>query len=242
MITDNELPREARTGPIFHPDWGTHAYERYSGYVRELDALFAMVFPMDVDAERSARYLAARRLRVENHFSGPWAINVGRAMLSWQVAMRVSAVEVYLQNALTFLAVYDPQFIRSRGSKQEWDYDAIRVASDNDDVLWTFCNQWARSFVGDGGPQRWSSALHRAGLGEFAESDLTNLEAMWAFDTCACIMVASLRVISSDATGRSRIGFGGTGFRSPISSFGPNQQCASSPPPRRVLWDVSRRP
>jgi hypothetical protein len=27
MTTNADLPREAREGPIFHPDWGTHAYE-----------------------------------------------------------------------------------------------------------------------------------------------------------------------------------------------------------------------
>jgi hypothetical protein len=73
----------------------------------------------------------------------------------------MSAVEVYLQNALTFLAVYDEQFMRSRAAKQEWKYDEIRTASDNDDVLWTFSNQWARAFIGDGGPARRSKALTR---------------------------------------------------------------------------------
>lgn len=141
----------------------------------------AMVFPMAADTEKSTRYLEARRLQVENDFSGPWSIDVRHSMLSWQVAMRVSAVEVYLQNALTFLAVYDAEFMRSRGSKQEWTYDALRLASDNDDALWTFCNQWARGFVGDGGPARWSKALNRSGLGKFEEFDVDQLEAMWGY-------------------------------------------------------------
>lgn len=74
MTTNEELPREARTGPIFHPDWGTHAFERYNGHVRGLDALLSMVFPMPADTPRSRRYLEARRLQVENDYSGPWAI------------------------------------------------------------------------------------------------------------------------------------------------------------------------
>ena len=180
-MTNDELPREARTGPIFHPDWGTYAFFRYNGHVRGLDALNAMVFPMAADTEKSKRYLEARRLQVENDFSGPWSMDVRHSMLSWQVAMRVSAVEVYLQNALTFLAVFDADFMRGRGSKQEWTYDAMRVASDNDDSVWTFCNQWARGFVGDGGPARWSKALMRSGLGRFEESDVGQLEAMWGY-------------------------------------------------------------
>ena len=181
-MTENDgLAREASAGPIFHPDWGTHAYERYNGHIRGLEALLAMVFPIAVDTERSTRYLTARRLRIEGHFSGPWAMDVRHTMLSWQVAMRVSAVEVYLQNALTFLAVYDAEFMRSRGSKQEWDYEAIRSASDNDDTLWTFCNRWARSFIGDGGPQRWCKSLQKSGLGEFSEEDVSELEVMWGF-------------------------------------------------------------
>lgn len=181
MTTNEELPREARRGPIFHPDWGTHAFERYNGHVRGMDALLAMVFPMAADTDRSKRYLEARRLQVENDFSGPWAIDVRHSMLSWQVAMRVSAVEVYLQNALTFLAVYDEEFIQSRGSKQDWTYETIRSSSDNDDALWTFCNQWARTFIGDGGPARWSKALNRSGLGIFGDADVDELEAMWGY-------------------------------------------------------------
>lgn len=181
-MTENDgLAREASEGPIFHPDWGTHAYERYNGHIRGLEALLAMVFPIAVDTERSTRYLTARRQRIEDHFSGPWAMDVRDTMLSWQVAMRVSAVEVYLQNALTFLAVYDEEFMRSRGSKQEWDYEDIRSASDNDDTLWTFCNRWARSFIGDGGPQRWCKSLQKSGLGEFSDDDVRELEAMWGF-------------------------------------------------------------
>jgi hypothetical protein len=141
----------------------------------------SMVFPIEGDTERSARYLTARRLQIENGYSGPCAIDVRHAMLSWQVAMRVSAVEVYLQNALTFLAVYDAEFMRSRGSKQEWDYDAMRLASDNDDAIWTFCERWARTFVGDGGPLRWSKALQRSGLGQFDDPDVIDLEAMWGY-------------------------------------------------------------
>lgn len=93
MSTNEELPREAREGPIFHPDFGTHAYERYSGSIRGLDALMAMVFVMDGDTTRSEKYLRARQIKIETEMSGPWAINVQHTMLSWQVAMRVAAVE-----------------------------------------------------------------------------------------------------------------------------------------------------
>jgi hypothetical protein len=219
MTKNDELPREAREGPIFHPDWGTHAFARFSGAIRGLDALLAMAFPMSWDTEqsrsgntrhrkrpgarifrestclipplisylqltageRSKRYLTARRLRIENDYSGPWTIDVRHTMLSWQVAMRVSAVEVYLQMALTFLAVYDPEFMRSRKSVQEWTYDDARVAADSDDTVWTFCNQWARSFLGDGGPERWSKSLERFGLGTFDKVDIDKLEAMWGY-------------------------------------------------------------
>ncbi len=181
MTTNDELPREASEGPIFHPDWGTHAFEHYNGNIRSLDALLAMVFSTAFDTERSANLLKARRQSVEDNHSGPWAINLSYSMNSWQVAMRVTAVEVYLQDALTFLAAYDPEFIRTRGSKQTWEYEDVRSASDDDNSLWTFCSNWARSFVGDGGPSRWARALEKSGLGKFTPDDVNVLEQMWGF-------------------------------------------------------------
>lgn len=175
-----DLPREASSGPIFHPDWGTHAYVSYKRNTSGLDALLAMVFPLLTESEKSEKYLTARLLQVENDHE-PWAIDVRHTMLSWQVAMRVSAVEVYLQDALTFLAVYDPEFIRKRGSKQEWTYDDVRSASDNEEALWTFCGRWARSFIGDGGPMRWSKALKGGGLGKYSEKQVLELEGMWGY-------------------------------------------------------------
>ena len=177
----DELPREAGAGPIFHPDWGTHAYASYQANTTGLAALLAMVLPEESDDLEARQYLLHRRSDVDNRYSGPWAIDTERTMLSWQIAMRVSAVEVYLQDALTFLALYDRDFMRSRGSVQHWDYDAIRHASDTDNALWTYCNRWARGFVADGGPKRWAGALHRSGLGRFDDIDLDQLEAMWGY-------------------------------------------------------------
>lgn len=181
MATNDDLPREARTGPIFHPDWGTHAYASYNANTTGLNALLAMVFPEEHEAEDARATLVQRRARVEARYSGPWRIDVGRTMLSWQVAMRVSAVEVYLQDALTFLAVYDPEFIRKRGSEQSWTYDDVRTASDNDDILWSYGAQWAQSFIGKGGPRRWAGSLEGSGLGRFAVADVATLEAMWGY-------------------------------------------------------------
>lgn len=93
-MTNDDLPREARTGPIFHPDWGTHAYAAYHGNVTGLDALLATVFADKQEPDEDRASLARRRQAIENRFSGPWAIDVGHTMLSWQVAMRVPAVEV----------------------------------------------------------------------------------------------------------------------------------------------------
>jgi len=180
-MNENELPVEAHEGPIFHPDWGTHSYAGFDANITGLNALLAMVFPLLAETARSERYLEARRLKVENDFSGPWKIDVNHTMLSWQVVMRVSAVEAYLQDALTHLALYDPEFIRSRGSKQEWDYEAVRSAADNRAAVWTFCNRWARAFIADGGPVRWSKALSKAGIGEYDAGDVDSLEEMWGF-------------------------------------------------------------
>ncbi len=140
-----------------------------------------MVLTDERESEDDQASLARRRKRIEGRFSGPWAINVTQTMLSWQVAMRVSAVEVYLQDALTFLGVYDAEFMRTRRSEQPWDYDAMRLASDADDALWTFCTRWSRGFVADGGPKRWAAALARSGLGKFDAVDVTTLEAMWGY-------------------------------------------------------------
>lgn len=153
MLADDDLPREARSGPIFHPDWGTHAYEKYRATITGLDALIAMVFAQDDESDKSRTELERRRQEINDRHSGPWAIDVGHVMLSWQTAMRVSAVEVFLQDALTFLAVYDEEFIRTRKSDQTWSYGEVRTASDNDDMLWTYCYRWARSFIGNGGPE-----------------------------------------------------------------------------------------
>ena len=146
-----------------------------------LDALLAMVFPLLRESVKSERYLTARRLQIESDYSGPWSIDVRHSMLSWQVAMRVSAVEVYLQDALTFLALYEPEFIKSRGSKQEWDYDLVRTASDNENAMWIFCDRWARSFIGEGGPTRWGKSMEKSGLGTFNDSDIDSLEVMWGY-------------------------------------------------------------
>lgn len=181
MTEEIKLPREARAGPIFHPDWGTHAYADYNASITNLSALLGMVFTIDADTPRSLRLLEGRRLRIENDFAGPWGIDVQYSMLSWQVAMRVSAVEAYLQDALTFLAVYDEEFIRSRKSRQQVDYDSIRNSSDYDRPLFDFCSRWARNFVGDGGPRRWVESLRGAGLGRFDSTNLAELEAMWGY-------------------------------------------------------------
>lgn len=181
MSSPLALPRETGNAPIFHPDWGTHANANYHANVSSLDALLGMVFPISVETAKSERCLRARRLQIENDFSGPWSINIQFTMLSWQVAMRVSAVEVYLRDALAFLALFDPEFIRSRGSKQDWDYDSLRTASDNDDALWTFCDRWARAFIGDGGPERWASSLEKSGLGKFDSELVKSLEGMWGY-------------------------------------------------------------
>jgi hypothetical protein len=181
MPREIDLPKEASSGPIFHPDWGTHAYAAYNANTTGLDALLSLAFGLSDSTPEHLIALEVRRKSIDDAFSGPWGINVAHTMLSWQVAMRVSAVEVYLQDALTFLAVYDSEFIRSRGSVQNWDYDAIRRASDDGKAIWTFCDNWARSFVGDGGPSRWTRALTGAGLGEFDEADISALEAMWGY-------------------------------------------------------------
>jgi hypothetical protein len=181
IIDPTSLPREAQAGPIFHPDLGTHAFAAYHANTTGLNALLAFVFGHDHDSAEARDELARRRQVVDEAFSGPWAIDLGYTALSWQVAMRVSAVEVYLQDALTFLAVYDPDFIRGRGSEQTWGYDDFRTASDADAVLWAYCDRWARNFIGDGGPTRWAAALQRAGLGEFADADVAELEAMWGY-------------------------------------------------------------
>jgi hypothetical protein len=170
--------RELSTSESGFPT-GTGAYIVYSHSVAGLDALLAMVFPLLPESPKSERYLVARRLKVENEYSGRWAVDVRQTMLSWQVAMRVSAVEVYLQDALTVLAVRDHEFMRTRRSKQQWDYDTARAASEHEDALWTFCNRWARSFVGDGGPARWAEALTASGLGKYDPNDIVSLEAMW---------------------------------------------------------------
>jgi hypothetical protein len=181
MPPEPDLPKEAGSGPIFHPDWGTHAYAAYNANTTGLDALLALAFGLPGATPEQLADLQTNRRSINDAFSGPWAIDVDHTMLSWQVAMRVSAVEVYLQDALTFLAVYDSEFIRSRASVQTWDYDAIRRASDKGDAVWTFCNNWARSFVGDGGPSRWARALTGAGLGKFSDAEVASLEAMWGY-------------------------------------------------------------
>jgi hypothetical protein len=109
---------------------------------------------------------------------------VEATMLKWQVVMRVTAVEVYLQEALAHYALYDPEFLRARNVKQEWTFEDLFDHSETDSVLWAFCLRWSHGFVGKGSPQSWGTKLQKMGVPEFADGDLQTLDALWGFRHC----------------------------------------------------------
>jgi hypothetical protein len=183
-MDDESLPVELSSAQILNPDGNTFAHSVFGSHLTELEALLALAFAdpglIVRDTARSRFFLQARIDCIENDLSGPWAIDVRDAMLRWQVVMHVAAVEVYLKEALTTLALFDPKLMRERASKQEWSYENLRTASDSSSVLREFCYRWARSEIdGGAGPRKWVAWLAGIGVPPIPEDDIFQLEQIW---------------------------------------------------------------
>jgi hypothetical protein len=181
---NDHLAREARDAAILTVDGNTPAYNIFDGHLTQLEALLSLAFASEKlrmgDTPRSEFFLQSRIDRIENDYSGPWHIEVRPAMLQWQLVMHVTAVEVYLKEVLTSLALFDPKLMFGRDSKQEWSYSDIREASDRDTVLREFCYRWARSMVdGAGGPYKWVRWLAGIGVPPLSDVDVATLEGVW---------------------------------------------------------------
>ncbi|GAB1343101.1 hypothetical protein [Gemmatimonas sp.] len=183
-IASDELPRELRETLILTVEGNTPAYNIFGAQLIELEALLSLALASEklrmTDTPRSEFFLQSRIDRIENDYSGPWHIEVRPLMLRWQIVMHVTAAEVYLKEALTTLALFDPNLMAERDSKQEWKYDDVRAATDRDSMLREFCYRWARSIVdGSGGPAKWVRWLVGLGVPALSDDDISTLEGVW---------------------------------------------------------------
>lgn len=179
-----DLPREVREHPILSVSDDSAAYNVFDANMTQLEATLCLAFSHESfrlhDTARSEFFLQSRIECIENDLSGPWSIDVRYAMLKFQIVMLVTAVEVYLKDVLTTLAMFDPGLMTERESSQEWHYADIRDASDRDTVLREFCYRWARSRIdGGGGPARWVDWLKGLGVPVLGVEDIAELEALW---------------------------------------------------------------
>lgn len=179
-----DIPREVRHASILSVNGSTGAYNVFNANMTQLESLLCLAFSHQsfrlADTPRSQFFLQSRIDCIENDLSGPWVIQPRSAMLSWQVVMLVTAVEVYLKEALTTLALFDPTLMRERESVQKFSYDDLRAASDSDSVLRDFCYNWARSKIdGRGGPPAWMEWLRGIGVSPLSSDKVTELDGVW---------------------------------------------------------------
>jgi hypothetical protein len=182
--TPYQFPREANRSGILNPDNETPAMNGFFAVDTQLQALLATVFWVGEDDPRGEEQEVQPRLEditkeIDTQFSGPWVIDTKAIMLKWRVVMQVTAVEVYLQDALTHFALYDPNLLRDRGIKKEWSYEDVYNHTEADSMLLGFCRKWAKNFVQDGGPKLWTKKLEKIGVRGYTEEDTDELEAMW---------------------------------------------------------------
>lgn len=180
----SDLPREVRDHPILSVSDDSAAFNVFDSNMMHLEAALCLAFSHESfrlhDTPRSQFFLQSRIDCIQNDLSGPWSVDVRYSMLKVQVVMLVTAVEVYLKEILTTLAMFDPGLMTERESNQEWNYSDIHDASDRDTVLREFCYRWARNKIdGGGGPARWVEWLRGLGVQALAANEIVELEALW---------------------------------------------------------------
>jgi hypothetical protein len=176
--------RETRNRVALTDGMRTTAGSLFYGHCQQLDALLCMVHadasisPNDTDHSRML--LQARVEFVNEGHSGPWAVDVRRSMLDWQIVVQVAAVEVYLKDALATFAQFNPELLRGRSVKQEWSYEQVLFSAEYDRTLHDFCARWSRGFVDSGGPGKWIKQLEAMGARGYAAADADLMRLMWA--------------------------------------------------------------
>jgi hypothetical protein len=176
--------RETRNRVALTDGMRTTAGSLFYGHCQQLDALLCMVHadasisPNDTDHSRML--LQARVEFVNSGHSGPWAIDVRRSMLDWQIVVQVAAVEVYLKDALATFAQFNPELLRGRSVKQEWSYEQVLFSTEYDRTLHDFCARWSRGLVDSGGPVKWVKQLEAMGARGYDVADVDLMRLMWA--------------------------------------------------------------
>jgi len=110
----------------------------------------------------------------------------------WQVVMAVTFAETFLHDVLVECAAADPTLVAR--SELSAAYEEVASAESLDALKLSMYSKWARSFVDDGGPRRWSERLTRMGVRNLPV-DVTRLEEAWGVRH---VIVHRAGVVSSD--------------------------------------------
>jgi len=133
------------------------------------------------DADRSARAsLPESPLAPVLRPSNPDAIDghgsPAAFALQWYGVMLVTVAETYLQDVLAFAAELDPSLMAK--SEASARYEDVIAADSVQDLADELRARWARGFVDDGGPRRWTERLTRMGA-RFPSELGERMEPLW---------------------------------------------------------------
>ncbi len=95
----------------------------------------------------------------------------------WRLVMLVTFIEAYLQDVLVEAAAIDGEFMTK--SEQPALYADVVAASSIDELANDMRVRWARRWVDDGGPLKWTKKLTKMGGGEFDARIVAKLEEVW---------------------------------------------------------------
>lgn len=95
----------------------------------------------------------------------------------WYLAMIVTFAEAYLEDILAAAAVVEPALMKESDIKAS--YSEISSSTSIDELAGVLRHRWARNFITDGGPTKWTSRLTKLGAPAFADAHLRELEELW---------------------------------------------------------------
>lgn len=142
---------------------------------REVDAAAALLKAWSVPVDVTTPAAVAARI---SELQDGYAVHLARLRTAtlWKVVMLVTCTETYLQDVLAAAARVDASLMRK--SEQQATYASVLTAASLEALADEMRQRWARGWLNDGGPRKWTDKLVRMGA-RFPEGLAERLERIW---------------------------------------------------------------
>ena len=97
-------------------------------------------------------------------------------LFQWSAVMFVTITETYIKDTLAIVAKLDPELMEK--SEQQTTYKHVSSVNSIEELRADMREQWARSFVEDGGPTRWMERLTKMGA-RYTDIKSHDMELLW---------------------------------------------------------------